>query len=460
MIKRIFTILILITMVAAIPAMAAGAPVITTQPKPCSVVKGGSCEFNAAAKNDTGITWRLQSPDGSQDFPFTNAPEYFSGLKISGKNSDRLTLRDIPGEMDGWIVYCRYSNKAGRADTDKVVLIVTDRRGNRINESIASATPSPTPAHQVDAEWKGFQFSADEMVLNAIGCSIQFVDESGNAKGDSFAQLNFGEEYWNTLTKRNVTDGSVDVRITAEVPKGQRVEYWVINGVKYTFNTEVKSFTLRELAYGMTVEAVLSGQASKTLKTLQEIHQQRTEDLLLVEVKSARMAHVDALQKPAGGTFTEFDFTDDYINKATGKLEEGGRVTVRVNASIPEGQVVTYWRFNGARLNFNSDVTSFVVENLDASMLYQPVFHTKTTPVPMYTIKCEGCTFSGGGYSGAKSGTVPHGTRITITPSGNSSIGYWTGTYNAGEYRNGVSDKPITWTVIRNCSFTWHPEIN
>ena len=172
------------------------------------------------------------------------------------------------------------------------------------------------------------------------------------------------------------------------------------------------------------------------------------------------MSHVNDKNKASGGSFTEFDFTDDFTNNATGETEQGGRVTVRVAASIPEGKLVTYWRFNGARLNFNSDVTSFVVENLAESMLYQPVFYTKTTPVPEYTINCTSCTFSGGGYSNAKSGTVPYGTKITITPIGGSYTGYWTGSYNAGNYSDGVSAKPITWTVKNNCSFYWHAEIN
>jgi len=210
----------------------------------------------------------------------------------------------------------------------------------------------------------------------------------------------------------------------------------------------------------MVIEAVLSGNTAQTLPTAEEIQQRRTGTPLLVETKSARMSHVNDKNKASGGSFTEFDFTNDFTNNATGETEQGGRVTVRVAASIPEGKLVTYWRFNGARLNFNSDVSSFVVENLADSMLYQPVFYTKTTPVPEYTINCTSCTFSGGGYSNAKSGTVPYGTKITITPIGGSYTGYWTGSYNAGNYSDGVSAKPITWTVKNNCSFYWHAEIN
>jgi len=455
MYKRIISLFLLLVMLTAcIPAQAASAPEVITHPEPQIVIEGGKCTFTASAKGDTGITWRLRSPDGSEDFPFTDAPKHFSGLKVSGKNSNKLTLSKIPGEMDGWLVYCCYSNKTGKTNTDMVPLFVTDRSGNRINGD--AAAPAATPAPVADDEEVTFAPAEGAKILRAIGCVIHFVDKDGNIKGDSFTELNFGEEYYNTLTRKTVTDGSVDVKISAEIPKGKKVAYWVINGAKYTFNNEVKSFTLREVPYGMVIEAVLSGNTAQTLPSTEEIQQQRTGETLLVETKSARMSHVNDKNKASGGSFTEFDFTDDFTNNATGETEQGGRVTVRVAASIPEGKLVTYWRFNGARLNFNSDVSSFVVENLAESMLYQPVFYTKTTPVPEYSISCKNCTFSGGGYSNAKSGTVPYGTKITITPGGNSYLGWWSGSYGTGE----VNKKSITWTVNNNCSFEWHAIIN
>lgn len=443
-------------------AQAAGAPEIISHPAPQIVEAGESCVFTASAKGHTGITWRLQSPDGREDFPFTDAPNHFKGLKISGKNSNKLTLKNIPGEMDGWMVYCRYSNKAGRADTYMAPLFVTDRSGNRLN---AYGAPAETPAPAYQGE--KIPAANGEKILRAIGCSIQFIDDAGNAKGDSFTELNFGEAYYNTLTKKTVTDQSVDVRIAAEIPKGEKAAYWVINGTKYTFNTEVKSFTLRELDYSMTVEAVLSSASvAQTQPTLQEIQQYRTGAGLLAESRDARMAHVNEAHKASGGYFSRFDFTNDFTNQATGKTEQGGRVTLRVSASIPEGKHVSFWRFNGARLNFNSDVTSFIAENLAESMLYQPYFYSKATPeptatpVPSYTVRCEGCTFYGGGYSGATSGTVPYGTKITLMPYTYSPIGYWTGTFNKGSHTSPVNCEPVTYTVKSNCNFSWHGIVN
>lgn len=456
--KQPIALLLLLIMlcVCGSAALAASRPEVITQPQSQTVVEGGSCTFTASALNKTAATWRLQSPDGSQDFPFTDAPERFSGLKVAGKNGDRLRLSNIPGEMDGWLVYCRYASKGGKTDTRKVTLTVTDKSGQRLSAAAASAAPAVTPAPDGAGSEVLFAPAEGEKILRTVGCVMHFIDKDGNSKGSSFTELNFGEAYYNTHTRETVTDGSVDVRVSAEIPQGKKVACWIINGAKYTFNKEVKSFTLREVPYGMTIEAVLSGEAPRTLPSPDQIQQQRSGNQLLVETQSARMHHLNSQRKSAGGMFTEFDFTNDYVNKATGQTETGGRVTVDVAAAIPDGKLVTYWRFNGARLNFNSDISSFVVENLTSSMLYQPVFHVKTTPVPEYSISCKNCVFSGGGYTNAKSGTVPYGTTITITPQGNSWLGWWSGSYNSGE----VSKKSITRTVKSNCSFEWHMVIN
>lgn len=88
MYKRIISLfLLLIMLTACIPAQAASAPEVITHPEPQIVIEGGKCTFTAVGKGYTGITWRLRSPDGSEDFPFTDAPQHFRGLKVSGKNS-------------------------------------------------------------------------------------------------------------------------------------------------------------------------------------------------------------------------------------------------------------------------------------------------------------------------------------------------------------------------------------
>ena len=69
--KRMLTVLLMIMllMVYLLPVSAAGGITITRHPEDQTVVEGGSCTFTAAGKGHTGITWRLCSPDGTEDFP-------------------------------------------------------------------------------------------------------------------------------------------------------------------------------------------------------------------------------------------------------------------------------------------------------------------------------------------------------------------------------------------------------
>ncbi len=77
----------------------------------------------------------------------------------------------------------------------------------------------------------------------------------------------------------------------------------------------------------------------------------------------------------------------------------------------------------------------------------QPV---PTEPKPqLYSISCIECTFSGGGYTDATTGTVAAGTEITVTAYKlpNTPVTGWKGSYDAG------TEMSFTFTVNADCSF-------
>ena len=126
----------------------------------------------------------------------------------------------------------------------------------------------------------------------------------------------------------------------------------------------------------------------------------------MINTIHAKLAHVRDDLKGAGGWMTTFNFTDDYMNKATKRIETGGRVTVRVKASIPKGKKISYWKFDDVKIDFDKNVTEMIVYNLNVSKTYEPVFgKSKTTTNPperdpepqYYAVECVDCTFSGGG---------------------------------------------------------------
>ena len=81
MLKKIISLLMLLMLLAScLPAAhAAGAPEIITHPEPQIVIEGGSCTFTAAGKGHTGITWRIQSPDGARTSPLRTLPPISKG---------------------------------------------------------------------------------------------------------------------------------------------------------------------------------------------------------------------------------------------------------------------------------------------------------------------------------------------------------------------------------------------
>ncbi len=73
-----------------------------------------------------------------------------------------------------------------------------------------------------------------------------------------------------------------------------------------------------------------------------------------------------------------------------------------------------------------------------------------------YSVRCENCTFSGGGYSNAKSGSVPSGKTITVTGSTSSSESYFRVTYADGssESRRGTYAGGSSGNYVFTCTIT------
>ena len=115
----------------------------TKSPTSELVVQGGSAQFVAYAENSTSVIWFMASPDGNTVLTAAEAPRLFPGLQVSGSNSTRLTLSNIPLNMSGWKVQARFEGYGGPVHTNMAtVWSVT------LQEAIANgwvAAPTPTP---------------------------------------------------------------------------------------------------------------------------------------------------------------------------------------------------------------------------------------------------------------------------------------------------------------------------
>lgn len=383
-------------------------PVITKQPNDVTVKKGKNATFKAAAEGDTGITWRLVSPDGDEEFLVKDVGKYFKGVTVSGKNSDALTLKKIPESMHGWSVYCTYANKAGRVVTRNAYIWISGME-QTVNTASGSGRNGLNVETWDDDDDDGYD---DEPGTYTYTGSLALTLSVSGA----------------TLTANGYKGNKVDFtdagKISFKVSASNTPAYWVINGARYDFDIVPKTITVKDLTYPMTIEAVAKGKSSSTLLSDKQLQAKRTGEQLLATSKNADLCFITASGLGKGGWFREFDFTDDFINLATEKKEKGGRITLRCRAYIAEGKKISYWKFNEAKMYFSSNVEEFVVTNLNETMEYHPVTAAGPTatpktvtaaPVKMWTVNCSGCTFSGGGYSNARHGTVPDGTSITIT---------------------------------------------
>lgn len=288
--------------------------------------------------------------------------------------------------------------------------------GSAVQPAVNSAQQQTFPAAQQQtfpAAQQNPAAASAAMEVKVIGASVQYADKKGRPTGEMRSSV--------------PVNGSVDVYVTADVPAGKKLSYWVFNGRRYDFDRIPKHFSIKNVTQGLTIEAVYGSASASTLLSASQIQAQRTGEALWIRTIHAQLCHLTNKGRGAGGWMTEFEFTRDYTNKATKKTEKGGQVTARVQAKVPKNKKISYWKFNDMDIDFDTNVTEFVVRTLFASMTYEPIFESVKTqkkeqepPPPQeekpvyYNVTCKNCSFSGGGYSNARSGKVLAGTRISV----------------------------------------------
>ena len=111
---------------------------ITKHPTGETVKEGASALFIARADNAVKREWRIVSKDTTKTVPVSQAAHYFSGLMVSGDQTDSLALSNIPAAMNDWSVECKFTGADGRTLYTKGAII-----------KVISATPTPTPSSYI-----------------------------------------------------------------------------------------------------------------------------------------------------------------------------------------------------------------------------------------------------------------------------------------------------------------------
>ena len=113
-----------------------------------------------------------------------------------------------------------------------------------------------------------FTFTADEDVLvtavvraekklTTINAEFRFLDKGGSPAGEKLTEFVFEKDYVNPVTQETCAGGEISAEITAVIPNGKMVDYWLINGVPYHYKANVTSFIVDHLDEGTTYEVVL-----------------------------------------------------------------------------------------------------------------------------------------------------------------------------------------------------------
>ena len=163
---------------------ASNLPRITKSPTGETVPVGSKCQFVTRYENANWAEWHFVSPDNSRDIDYTVAEKEFPTMKIVNGYAKDMTLENIPEALNGWKVYCRFSNNYGSVNTDKASITVTGGTGNAAGTTTAAntaglpkVTKSPT-GETVNAGGSAWFVAKHQ---NAIWAVWHFVSPDGTS---------------------------------------------------------------------------------------------------------------------------------------------------------------------------------------------------------------------------------------------------------------------------------------
>lgn len=121
------------------------APSITKNPTDENVNEGEMASFVAIATYTTDYEWTITSADGKTTYKCNDLPNYFSGVTIGGDGKEKMNIRNVPAELNGWKVKCTFSGPGGSA-TSASATIKVKTTATPSPSPTATPTPSPSPS--------------------------------------------------------------------------------------------------------------------------------------------------------------------------------------------------------------------------------------------------------------------------------------------------------------------------
>lgn len=195
-------------------------PVITKNPTGETVEAGGTAQFVARADNAESFVWRIVSADTTNTIPARDAAYYFTGLEVSGTDTERLTLSNIPKSMNGWAVECKFTNAAGSSFTTGAIIRVSGATGttNDPKDTASNANTgtntSELQAPKINTQPKGAELSA--------GQSHTMTVYASNASGIGTLTYQWYSSDSNNMNNIKAIDGANTTSYTAPETAGTK----------------------------------------------------------------------------------------------------------------------------------------------------------------------------------------------------------------------------------------------
>ena len=265
-----------------------------------------------------------------------------TALEPNGGKSTDMFAYVTYGGYSGYVLWSYLTRTASEGAEFQTV------QPTQTPESTGTATEEPAGGHYT---------------LKTIGAIIQEAESNSKGKGPEKTEM--------------AVTADDNVIVTAQIPGGSKLEYWVINGIRYDFLRTVKWMRITAFDRSWTIEAVCRKAEAETLRSEEEIQAARTGNTLIAKVNRGEMCHIKNGTKGGGGWMTSFDFTADYNNRATGVQEKGGQLSAKIRANIPKGKRVSGWKLDETKFYFPATINDFVVRTLDTPMIYEPIYGTE-----------------------------------------------------------------------------------
>lgn len=118
------------------------APNIIKHPGGETVTEGGWASFVSTASYADSCSWSLVDPSG-RSISCADIGSKFPSVTVGGDGTDKIIVRGIPLEMNGWKAVCTFSGPGGSVTSNGAVI--------KVNPDPAKATPTPSPTPSAEA---------------------------------------------------------------------------------------------------------------------------------------------------------------------------------------------------------------------------------------------------------------------------------------------------------------------